>query len=59
MNLENMTKEKMYEIAMAKEFGQEFVDKIKLLPDKTHLNIMVTRMENRTLNIQIHAIQGF
>jgi hypothetical protein len=37
----NMNKEKMYEIAIAKEFGQEFVDKIKLLPDETDLNSMV------------------
>ena len=28
-------KEKMFEIEMAKVYGQEFVDKIKMLPDET------------------------
>jgi hypothetical protein len=37
----NINKEKMFEIVMAKEFGQEFVDKIKLLPDETDFNSMV------------------
>jgi hypothetical protein len=31
-----MNKEKRFEIEIAKEFGQELVDKIKELPDETH-----------------------
>jgi hypothetical protein len=34
---ENMNKEKRFEIEIAKEFGQDLVDKIKKLPDETHL----------------------
>jgi hypothetical protein len=34
-----MNKEKKFEIEIAKEYGQELVDKIKLLPDETNLNI--------------------
>ncbi len=30
-----MNKEKTFEIEIAKEFGQELVDKIKKLPDET------------------------
>jgi hypothetical protein len=56
MNLKNMNKEKMFEIAVAKEYGQELVDRIKLLPDETQLNSMVTKIENKT---QIPAILGF
>ena len=56
MNLKNMNKEKMFEIVIAKEYGQELIDKIKLLPDETYLNSMVTKMENK---IQIPAILGF
>ncbi len=33
-----MNKEKKFEIEIAKEYGQEIVDKIKLLPDETDLN---------------------
>lgn len=33
-----MNTEKKFEIAIAKEYGQELVDKINLLPDETHLN---------------------
>jgi len=35
MNLKNMNKEKMFEIEIAKVYGQELVDKIKTLPDET------------------------
>jgi hypothetical protein len=35
MDLKNVNKEKMFEIEMAKVYGQEFVDKIKTLPDET------------------------
>jgi len=35
MNFKNVNKEKMFEIEMAKLYGQEFVDKIKKLPDET------------------------
>ena len=35
MNLKNMNKEKIFEIEIAKLYGQEFVDKIKMLPDET------------------------
>ncbi len=35
---EKMNKEKMFEIEIAKAFGQELVDKIKKLPDETDLN---------------------
>jgi len=33
-----MNKDKKFEIEIAKEYGQEIVDKIKLLPDETYLN---------------------
>ncbi len=32
---EKMNKEKTFEMEIAKEFGQELVDKIKKLPDET------------------------
>lgn len=35
MNLKKMNKEKMFEIEIAKMYGQELVDKIKTLPDET------------------------
>jgi hypothetical protein len=47
--------EKMYEIAMAKEFGQEFVDKVKLLPDETDLNSMDTVVIQSPENITLIA----
>lgn len=34
MNLRNLNKEKMFEIEIAKMYGQELVDKIKKLPDE-------------------------
>ncbi|VVB85564.1 Uncharacterised protein [uncultured archaeon] len=33
-----MKKERIFEIEIAKEFGQELVDKIKKLPDETDLH---------------------
>ncbi len=33
--MEKMNKEKIFEIEIAKEYGQELVDKIKRLPDET------------------------
>ncbi|VVB92313.1 Uncharacterised protein [uncultured archaeon] len=54
-----MNKEKMFEIEMAKEFGQEFVDKIKALPDETHV-ITQGRLTDRkrTVYIQFYVAWG-
>ena len=57
--VKKMNKEKMFEIEMAKEFGQEFVYKIKVLPDETHLitqGILTDR--NSTVYIQFHVAWG-
>ena len=35
MNVKNVNKEKIFEIEIAKMYGQELVDKIKTLPDET------------------------
>ena len=35
MNLKKMNKEKMFETEIAKLYGQELVDKIKMLPEET------------------------
>ena len=35
MDLKNMDKEKMFEIEIAKVYGQELVDKIRTLPQET------------------------
>ncbi len=55
-----MNKEKMFEIEMAKTFGQEFVDKIKALPDETPA---ITRGSladrNRAYYIQFYITWGY
>ena len=35
MNMKNVNKEKIFEIEIAKLYGQQLVDKIKTLPDET------------------------
>ncbi len=50
-----MNKEKIFEIEMAKEFGQEFVDKIKSLPDE---NQVITQ-RNRAYYIQFYVTWGY
>jgi hypothetical protein len=42
MNLKKMNKDKMFEIEIAKVFGQELVDKIKTLPDETSQDDILT-----------------
>ncbi len=42
--VKNVNKEKLYEIEIAKAFGQKLVDKIKKLPDETDQDI--DRAEN-------------
>lgn len=53
-NMKKLNKEKMFEIEIAKEYGQELVDKIKLLPDETHRTVW-GHEGNRTVYIQLHA----
>lgn len=49
MNTKNV-KEKMFEIEIAKEFGQELVDKIKGLPDEiTHHDTCITEKSKNSL----------
>ncbi len=56
MNSKIMGKEKIFEIEIAREYGQELVDKIKELPDETP-TITEGKLTdwNRTGYIQFHA----
>jgi hypothetical protein len=42
MDLKNVDKEKMFEIEIAKVYGQELVDKIKTLPNETTNDVLLT-----------------
>lgn len=59
-DMKKINKEKIFEIEIAKEYGQELVDKIKALPDETHIIIARGRLtdRNRTVCVQLHAALG-
>ncbi len=56
MVLKKMNKEKMFEIEIAKVYGQELVDKIKRLPDETaHDDIFLTCITQKSKNNLIYS----
>jgi hypothetical protein len=52
--MKNVNKEKMFEIEIAKMYGQELVDKIKMLPDET-THDDITYITQKGKNNLIHS----